>query len=308
MTAIDQEIHFPDVATAIDAVMTRRITVYPCHANRASAIGDDCLRRLVYERTSWREKKRHDVGLEYVFEVGRTLEWPVMNLIHEAGFETIRQQEPFEYRSNGELLCNGHIDAILVDRDGNNFVAEVKTMSPNMWEAVHCEADMRKKPWTRRYPPQLHLYMFGLEIPNGMWILVNKSTGRIKQVNTSINIDLCESLLVRCETINRHVKDGTYPDRLEPTPENADICRDCPFFHLCLPAINNGDLKLVIDADLAGEIDEMQSLEGLSKRYNELKERLERKFELTGTTRAAIGNWLFAKKRTWSASWTRLAE
>lgn len=302
------EISFPNIALFIDNVMAGRIKRYPCHANRCSSIGDDCERRLVYERTHWQEKQKHDVGLEYNFELGRILEKPVMDLIHKAGFDTVRQQEPFQYRSNGELLCTGHIDAILLGIDGSEFVAEVKTMSPHVWDSVHTEADMQKYPWTRKYPAQLHMYMLGLETPRAIWILVNKATGRIKQINTELNLSLCESVLKRCKSINTHVTNGTLPPQLEATPENAEICEKCPFLHLCAPAIKHGELKLIVDAALASEIDEMQSLEGLAKRYAGLKESLKEKFEATGTTKAAIGNWLFDKKREWAKSWTRLSE
>lgn len=309
MNAVAEVSTFPDIVSAVDAVMEKRIRIHPCHVNRASAIGDDCERRLVYERTSWREKKRHDVGLEYVFQVGNLLEEPILSLMRDAGLKTIRQQEPFEYRQNGETLCTGHIDAILVDSEGNEFVAEIKSMSPNIWERVDTAEDMKKYPWTRRYAWQLHMYMFGLEIPRAIWILVNKSTGRIKQINADIDMDLAEAALQRCESINSHVKAGTFPERIEPTPENADICRGCPFFTLCAPAINYGELKLIIDEVLAAEVDEMQGLEASAKRYNRLKDSLKKRLEATETKRGAVGKWLYnGTERNWSDRWTKLEE
>lgn len=297
---------FPDIVSAVDSVMEARIRTYPCHANRASAIGDDCERRLVYERTHWREKERHDVGLEYIFEVGRLLEKPVMDMVHAAGFEIIRQQEPFEYRANGETLLTGHIDGILVSPDGGEYVAEVKSMHPAIWEGVNSEAGLGKKPWTRKYAPQLHMYMLGLEIPRAVWILVNKSSGRIKQINTELDWSVCEEVLARCKSINDHVGNGTYPGRLEATPENAAVCEKCPFRAACAPAINYGELKLIIDDALSAQVDEMQGLEGMAKTYERHKKEIKGKLEATGTARAAIGNWLFNKKRVWSDCWTRM--
>lgn len=301
------ETAFPDIVSAVDAVMEKRITLYPCHTNRASAIGDDCERRLVYERTNWREKRKHDVGLEYIFEVGRLLEKPVMDMIHASGYEIIRQQEPFEYKSNGETLLTGHIDGVLVDREGNQYVAEVKSMHPAIWDRINDEGGMAKYSWTRKYVPQLHVYMLGLEIPRAIWILINKSSGRIKQVNAELDYSICESVLTRCKSINAHVQNATFPDRIDPTPESAATCEKCPFRVLCAPAINYGELKLIVDDALAGQIDEMQGLEMPARRYESLKKELKEKFEATGTTRAAIGKWLFHKKRIWSESWMRLA-
>lgn len=307
MTAEAKVAVFPDVVSVVDSVMEKRIRVFPCHTNRASGIGDDCERRLVYERTHWREKAKHDVGLEYIFEVGRLLEKPVMDMMYSAGFEVIRQQEPLEYKSGGETLLTGHIDGILVDRNGTEYVAEIKSMHPAIWESVNNEEGLARKPWTRKYAPQLHMYMLGLEIPRAIWILVNKSSGRIKQVNTELDYSICETILTRCKSINNHIRCGTLPDQLEPTPENAEVCERCPFRTLCAPAINYGELKLIIDDALAGQIDEMQSLEAPARRYEKLKKDLKEKFEATGTTRAAIGNWLFAKKRVWTECWTRMA-
>ncbi len=299
---------FPDIVSAVDSLMESRIRVFPCHTNRASAIGDDCVRRLVYERTHWREKQRHDVGLEYIFEVGRVLEKPVADMVHAAGFEIVRQQEPFEYKANGEILLTGHIDGVLVARDGTEYIAEIKSMHPAIWDSVNDEAGLDKKPWTRKYAPQLHMYMLGLEIPRAIWILVNKSSGRIKQINTELDYSICEDVLTRCKSINSHIQTGTFPDQLEPTPENAAVCEKCPFRSLCAPAINYGELKLIIDDALAAEIDEMQGLEGLAQRYESLKKSMKEKLDATGTRRAAIGNWLFNKKRIWSQCWTRLGE
>ena len=303
---VSTETTFLNIVEAVDGVMAGRIQNRPCHTNRASNIGDDCERRLVYERTHWREKAKHDVGLEYVFEVGRLLEKPVMDMINKAGFEIIRQQEPFEYKSGGETLLTGHIDGILVDRDGGEYVVEVKSMHPNIWDGVNDEAGLDRKPWTRKYAPQLHMYMLGLEIPRAVWILINKSSGRLKQVNTELDWSICENVLTRCKSINTHVKNHTLPERLEPTPENAEICEKCPFKVLCAPAINYGELKLIIDEDLIMKVIAMHTVEYSAKLYEKLKKELKEKFDATGTTNAVIGHWWYRKKREWAKCWTKM--
>lgn len=303
---VSAETTFPNIVDAVDGMMAGRIQNRPCHTNRASSIGDDCERRLVYERTSWREKQKHDVGLEYIFAVGRLLEKPVMDMIQKTGFGIIRQQEPFEYKSGGETLLTGHIDGILVDRDGGEYVLEVKSMHPNIWDGVNDEAGLDRKPWTRKYAPQLHMYMLGLEIPRAVWILVNKSSGRIKQVNTELDWSICEAVLTRCKSINNHIRNGTLPERLEPTPENAEICEKCPFRTICAPAINYGELKLIIDEDLAAQVDEMQEKEKARNIYEKRKKDLKEKLDATGTTNAVIGSWWYRKKREWAKCWMKM--
>ena len=116
---------FPDIVTECDNQIRKSIKTYPCHVNRASAIGDLCERKLVYERTHWMHKKTHDVGLEYIFQIGNQLETPIMRLIEDAGFTVTRQQEPFLLKSGNTVLLSGHIDGVLVDVDGNKYVLEI---------------------------------------------------------------------------------------------------------------------------------------------------------------------------------------
>ena len=303
---VSTDLTFPDIVGAMNRMMEKKARVYPCHSNRASEIGDDCIRKLVYARTNWREKEKPSLALQYIFDLGNILERPTVNKILDSGYELIRQQEPFEYKANGETLLTGHIDGILVDKDGTEYVLEIKTMKENIWNGISTESEMDKKPWTRKYSPQLHMYMLGLEIPRAIWITINKSTGEPKQINTELDYSICETVLTRCKSINGHVKNGTLPDQLEPTPEYAAICEKCPFRVLCAPAMNYGELKLIIDKKLMEQINEMQDLEDGWRRYEKLKKTLKEKFDATGTVNAAIGNWWFRKKREWAKCWTRM--
>lgn len=306
MTCSGDEISFPDIPSTVDEMMRKRIAIYPCHSNRASAIGEDCTRRLVYERTHWREKEKHDVGLEYIFNVGNILERPVMNMLHESGFEIIRQQEPFEYRQGNDILLTGHIDGILVDKSGNPYVLEVKTMNPNIWESMHTENDLTKKPWTKKYIPQLHMYMLGLEIPRAIWILVNKSTGMIKQINAEIDYTVCEDVLKRCKEINMHVTARTIPDHPEPTIDQSAACERCPFKNICAPEIKHKEIIISIDDTLISEVHEMHTLHHYAKRYDELKKRLKEYMSGALDQKIAIGDYIYEKNRVWDKSWKRI--
>lgn len=260
---------FPDVISAIDNRMQSQLKRYPCHTNRASAIGDDCERRLVYERTHWMEKDLPDIGLQYIFEVGNKLEEPVLRMIHDSGFEIMRQQEPFVYKSNGETLLTGHIDGILV-ADGIEYLAEVKTMSPYIWQAVNTIDDFNRYSWTRKYPYQLNIYMLGLEIPRGIWFLVNKSTGRVKQINTQLDYDLAEKTLQKCERINAHIKNNTLPDYLD----DADTCDNCAFKHVCLPPINRAPIDVESDAETIEMVKRLMELKPLKSEHDAIDKEL----------------------------------
>ncbi len=295
---------FPDIVSDCDNAISKEIKRYACHVNRASAIGDICERKLVYERTHWQEKKLHDAGLEYIFRIGNQLETPVLRLIEDAGFEVTRQQEPFLYKQNNKTLLSGHIDGVLVDANNEKYVLEVKTMHPAIWQSMESVRDFERHHWTKKYPWQLTMYMFGLEIPQATWILVNKSSGRLKQINYTLDYDFAEKILQRCERINNHVENGTLPDYLQGNP---DYCESCPFLGICTPPLERESMQMIVDENLIKDIDEMQELEPSSKRYEMLKKSLKEK--LADKKTAYIGTWKYdGKKRSWSDRWEKIDE
>jgi CRISPR/Cas system-associated exonuclease Cas4 (RecB family) len=297
---------FPDITQAIDDQMFRRQKRYPCHANRASAIGDDCERRLVYERTHWQEKNLPDIGLQYIFEVGNTIEEPVLHMVRQAGFEIYRQQEAFEYKSNGKTLLTGHIDGVLSDGK-MEYLAEVKTMSPYVWQAINSADDFNRYSWTRKYKPQLNMYMFGLEIPQGLWLLINKSTGRLKQLNTVLDYELAEWTLKRCERINAHIERNTLPDYLD----NADECDKCPFAHVCLPPINRTPIDVETDPEIIEMVARMMELRPANHEYDAINNEL--KPIMRGREKQLIGDYEYRGKFTadgkqWRGSFRELGK
>jgi CRISPR/Cas system-associated exonuclease Cas4 (RecB family) len=290
---------FPAIVEACDKQVSAEIKLTPCHTNRSSGIGDLCVRKLVYERTSWQQKKLHDIGLEYIFRLGNTFETPAIRLIEDAGFQLIRAQEPFQYESNREVLATGHIDGILVDEEGTEYIAELKTMHPAIWDRIETVQDFDRYFWTRKYPWQLTLYMFGLEIPRSIWILINKSSGRMKQLNYELDYDFAEEILKRCEEINSHIKNNTLPDFYKQDP---DYCEKCQYFHICTPPLERESIELIVDEMLINDVEEMQGLEESSKKYETLKKEL--KDKLKDTPKAMIGRWKYdGSKRIWAQRW-----
>lgn len=293
-----------DIVSACDAVLMKGNQNRPRYVNRSSDIGDDCERKLVYERTRWQDKKPHELGLLYVFAMGSRLEDPVVRQMQDGGIKIIRQQEPFEHKAKGAVLLSGHIDGIIDDPDGQ-AVLEIKTMNEHIWENTNSAADFQRHHWTRKYPPQLNAYCFGLEIPQGVWILVNKSNGRLKQIPWLLDYGMAEQTLQRCERINDHVAANTLPDCLPNTPEAADYCEGCAFFEICKPPINRESLQLIVDDTLIGMVDEMFANHPASKRYEALKDQLKDE-KLPGIKRAMIGPYFYdGSKRIWTARWTR---
>ena len=110
---------------------------FPCHSNRASAIGDDCLRYLVYSRTDWDKSDDFDDGLLAIFNEGNIHEPAVIKDLADAGFEIFEQQVSF---GNENLLkqykITGHLDFKIRDQ-GRAIPVEFKTMSPYIFDSIN---------------------------------------------------------------------------------------------------------------------------------------------------------------------------
>ena len=278
-----------DIPGSVDRLLESRQKNYPCHANRASSIGDDCLRRLVYERTSWELKAKVDIGLEFAFLIGNIIEEPLTRLVKDAGFTIERTQESFNARGrNGETLLTGHIDGVI--RKGDyKAVLEVKTMSPFVWDKIETVADFQRYSWTRKYIHQLNIYCYGLEIPDGIWVLINKSSGRIRQIVWKLDYQLAEEALSKAEEINRHVLNNTIPEFDIRWP--VSDCEKCSFVSLCNPPMNREASELIVDETLIKDINEMMSLAESAGRFEILKKELKEKMELIKN--AFVGNYRY---------------
>ena len=91
----------------------RKIKQHPVNSNRASDLGIPCVRYHVLNRTRWQEKSLHDVGLQFVFDMGNDIEEIVFKELAEAGIKVIEQQRSFEWKEYG---ITGHVDGkILTD-------------------------------------------------------------------------------------------------------------------------------------------------------------------------------------------------
>jgi len=237
---------------------------YPCKSNRASSIGyfvpelSGCLRRGVYERTRWEDKEPYDAETLMIFEEGNRQERAVLKDLAEAGIDIIEQQQAFEWKSEN---ITGHIDGVYVD-GRETIPVEIKSMNPNIFQQMNSLDDFYKKPWTTAYLAQITLYMMHKNCEHGIFVLKDKSSGKIKQINVDLNYDLGESCLKTAENINYHVDKGTLPERID----DRQKCKNCPFKLICLPDMAWGEpLKIKDDPAAEKKIDKYLELEEAKK-------------------------------------------
>jgi CRISPR/Cas system-associated exonuclease Cas4 (RecB family) len=235
-----------DIVGAVEKTVLARIKRIPCKSNRASSVGyfvpslNGCLRRGVLERTHWQEKEMPDIRLQMIFDEGYREERTVLRMLDDAGITVNEQQSCGEWE---KYNITWHLDGVILD-DGNAIPIEIKSMAPHIYDAINTLEDFHKKPWTRSYLAQIQLYLLGKNVEKGIFILKNKSTGRIKTVEVKLDYALAEECIKVCEAINKHVADGTMPERIK----DVEVCRDCPMKTSCAPGMNFGaELKIADD-------------------------------------------------------------
>ncbi len=265
----------------------KNIKIYPCYTNRASSLGDPCLRRLVYERTNYQDKRLHDVGLELIFKEGRNQEKEVLNDLREAGFEVYEQQRAYQWP---EYQISGQIDGKIKIGD-KAYPLEIKSMSPYIFVNINSLEDFGKYPWTKKYVSQIMLYLLMANEETGYFILKNKSNGELKEIEVKMDYELAESILKKAEAINKNISEKTLPDKIN----DYDICSECSFSHICLPDLDMGKgIEIVNREELEAKLEERARLEPYKKLYEEID--VEVKGQLKEIEAAAVGKWMITGK------------
>lgn len=255
-----------DLITPIYKMKEKKIKRYSCFVNRASGIGyfvpelNGCLRRGVFTRTKWKDQELHSIETQLIFDEGNNQERTVLIDLAQAGIDIIEQQFAYEWK---EYQITGHCDGKVYYTKSilNNYSMplkaplEIKSMHPVIFDQIDTYNDLKKYPWTRSYMSQINLYMLMDNVPNGILLLKNKSTGALKQINVELDYTLGEQCIRTCEAINKHIKNETIPDKII----DISTCKKCPFKLICLPDIQMGTIPL--------EFIDNNQLEGLVKKY-----------------------------------------
>ena len=120
----------------------------------------------------------------------------------------------------------------------------------------------------------------------GYLILKNKSSGKVKVIKVELDYGYAESLLKKCEEIERHIRNGTLPDPMD----DPTVCGFCPWQgRECLPPADFGEgVQVVDDVDLLEMLERRRELEPLVREFGELDKTIKARFK--GTKLAVVGN------------------
>lgn len=262
------------IVERINDSKARRIKQYPVKSNRASDLGHPCLRYHVLNRTRWQDRSLHDVGLQYIFDMGSEIEKIVIREMQDAGIDVIEQQRAFSWDGYN---ITGHIDGRVL-ADGKAYPFEIKSMSPYVFDAVNSIDDMKrgKYLYLRKYPVQLNLYLLMSETDRGVFILKNKVNGRLKEIWMDVDYEMGEETLQRAEAINAHVAAGTVPD---PCEYDEQVCGNCPFAHICIRERVGKEIEIENNDELAELIAKMLELEEAHKEHELLNKQISKLVE-----------------------------
>lgn len=278
----------------IDEWYLKRARTEPSETNRSSAIGEECLRSLVYSR---REEARlaipPDKGLLKIFWEGNQQERAAKEILTMNGFNLQEEErkfgdldipEPKIKRLKPQVSC--HIEGYLarlreildVDLGMPRVLMEIKGLNDQVWQSIcgRSVADSEivnnlkssKFPFARKYPEQVNTCMWLSGEPYALFILKNKAFGAIRFAIMPFDPELRDLTVDKCLQINGYLRDNTLP----PQIENLDHCRRCQFRLICQADLPKEEVTIGhIDEDHEAMLDRIKELEPLVDEYSELK-------------------------------------
>lgn len=321
----------PYIGDMQEQYLNDNIRIYPCHGNRASECGHPCTRYLVYCRTNWSDRVPHGTTTQAIFELGKELEKVVVQgwLQDRLRLEVVSPKNAdFSYP---EVELTGHLDCYIEEEIDEGDIkgtivaseldphirntgkriwvpVEIKGIAPNTWNTVNRFEDLLKSrySWVRKWAGQLLVYMLMDGKPYGRFVFFNKTTGLIKDIPVVLedHLDLAEEILSKLEEVNKHVKEGTLPDRIYGDGIPDKICEDCGFRMICLPGGSyEASLQLVDDPAIEETLDvyfdidaEVEEAKAVIKSREDVGKDLRRM--LKGKTNAIIGRYRVTGKQT----------
>jgi CRISPR/Cas system-associated exonuclease Cas4 (RecB family) len=290
MMATARMVERPSIADLVRLSVAKRIKQMPVNSNRASSLGNECVRYLVYERTRWEEKKMHDSTLQSIFDLGNLFEGFTLTRLHDAGFTIIEQQRAFKWE---KYNITGHVDGKLLLGD-TAIPLEIKSMSPHIFGTIKTVDDIRrsKKGYLRGYLTQLCLYCLLDSKETAVLVLVNKVTGELRDIWVPLDYELGEVILQKAEAINKHVAEKTLP---EPMEYQSSICDECGYVHLCMPEVIGKEVEdISTDTEFAEMLDRWFEIKPLAAEYDELDSTIKEKVE--GKDKTLCGNFFITGK------------
>jgi len=260
-----------DVIERLEKLTESERSIFPCHTNRASSIGDACMRKLVYYRTRWQDQEKPSTSLQRRFNLGKIFEDYAIARLLRAGVRIIRQQEPL---SIPEHQITGHPDGNVVDEEtGEDYPMDVKSAASSVFYKMNTKEDFARYPWTAKYIAQLMIYMYAQKKDKGMFLFVDKQSGQEKQIWIDYDEAFVQEVFTKADKINEHVAAKTLPERID----YCDECeKSCPFRMICLPDVVYTAPEFIVDEELKAMVERWIELKPIAKECADLEDEIKK--------------------------------
>jgi hypothetical protein len=281
--------------SAQQAFLERRREVWPARAWYPSSVGHPCDRFLVWRATRSETQALHDYVLQSIFDQGKELQPIIQRRLELLGFTVQGEGDrPKQYKARGALI-SGRPDGKLIAYKGQPYrpapVAEFKSMSAYQFDRTETVEDLRKasSPWTRSYYAQGQLYAYLEDVPSGVFVLMNKTTGMLRLLPFELDYGFVESLLQRVERLQPMVEQGVDPD---PIPYDDAVCGRCGFKGQCWPPRDFGPgLAVLEDEALLEDLETRERLKAAKEDYDELDKAIKARLKRDGVRSAIAGRF-----------------
>lgn len=257
----------------IDRQRSRGIQTIPW----ASNIGE-CDRQIYYNITLQPEQKwMPSIELQARFIAGNAIEEIIFDELVKEGFKPERVKDTFQINDrDGTPLCRGKTD-FWIPYDGNNVIAEVKSLNINVYDGINSVADFSKYLWAKKYPRQLMVYLYHKGEPYGLFIITDGLGHRkhfVLSLDDSEVMDEAEMILKRL----RHVVDSV---NVKTPPEYAtdpNVCRNCFYYgsHCNPPLLSKESdmMQIITDEGYVENVNRYLEIQELHKEANRLEKAI----------------------------------
>lgn len=250
--------------------------VYKPSAFRASEAGHMCARYHYHCRADWDKRPAPSPKLAAIFALGQELESYVLRQLAEVGVRVVKTQVSAEDR---DLELIGHVDGF-IENGTESIPIEVKSVNQFDWQAINSWSDLvtERSPYLIRWALQLPLYMYLHGCNTGLYLLINKQSGQLKEL--AVGIEEAWPLLEQAEKHLRKaqaaLKAGVPP---EPEPWSKALCRFCWAKEVGLCPGASSEVSVEVTEDLEEAVRTMVETREAHRRYEQAQKVVSKHFE-----------------------------
>jgi hypothetical protein len=262
--------------------------------NYASQAGATCLRELAYWRLHPDKALPVNKRTRLLFEQGKWIERQAISQLEKTGYEIYERERPFEWL---KFKLKGNIDG-KIRVESKKRPLEIKGYPSWTWNKLNTIDDFLKSDleYIRRVPAQLLSYLLmDAKSSWGLLYLLNKVTGVPKQIPLALEgktLIWGEAMLKNLESVNRAVKRGILPKRINYA---ENVCGFCRFRHHCLVEIKPTIKGLYIPRGHKAEelLELLEARAKLQKKHKEYEEVDEEIGAIVkGRKKTVVGDWI----------------